>query len=186
MNLRVQLGMDESPQASIQQGRALYNGYFWRCGRYVPIKLVDNFCQHGIPSSVRNIPCAGKDVISNMIQSSLSMVFTYPIDSKIIRSVKDMDIVAMDENSDGKFSASAMLTRMYPGALAAFGRMFVAHIVYSGLYVIMNRVLKKLPARITNFQEILLRGCLYLGSDFLSYPLGAISRVQVAEDLSIQ
>jgi len=187
MNLRVQLRMDKSPQASVQQGRALYKGYFWRCGRYVPVKLVDNFCQDRIPSFITNIPCAGRDVVINMIQSTLCIALTYPIDSKIIRLVRDMDNVDKDEqNSDEEFSAIAMLSKMYTGALPAFGRMVVSHFVYSALYVVMNRVLKLLPIRITNFQEIVLRAGLYLGSDLLSYPLGAVSRIQVAEDLSLQ
>merc|ERR1719419_492353 len=120
--------MDKSPQASIQKGRALWKGYFWRCVRYVPVKLVDNFCWATIPSCITNIPCAGRDVVINMIQSTLHIVFAYPIDSKIIRSVRDMDNVDKDEKySDEEFSATAMLTKLYTGALSAFGRMVVSH-----------------------------------------------------------
>jgi len=182
MNLRMQLRMDKSPQASLKKGRALYKGYLWRCGRYVPRKLVDMFFGAGIQSLVKDVPGFGKNIMSNIIQITVTMAFTYPIDTKIIRLVRDMDDADKDEQkSDEKVGAS--LTRMYAGVLPEIGKVLVSHAMYYLLFSAMDAFL---PSRITSSQEIILRGLLYLGADVASYPLGSVSRMQVAEDLSVQ
>jgi len=184
MNLRMQLRMDKSPQASLKKGRALYKGYLWRSGRYVPRKLVDMFCGGRIQSIVENVPGFGKNIMSNIILSTVTMAFVYPIDTKIIRLVRDMDDANKDEQKcEERSEVRASLIRMYAGALPEFGKILVSHAMYFLLFSAME---KFLPSRITSWQEIILRGLLYLGADAASYPLGSVSRMQVAEDLSVQ
>merc|ERR1719357_1729925 len=103
MNLRMQLRMDQSPEASLGKGRALYKGYLWRSGRYVPRKLVEMACSGRIQSFVENVPGFGKSIMGNIILCTVTMAFVYPFDTKIIRLVRDMDDGHKDEqNSDEK------------------------------------------------------------------------------------
>jgi len=184
MNLRMQLRMDESPQASLGKGRALYKGYLWRSGRYVPRKLVDMYCGGRIQSIVQDVPGFGKSIISNIILTTLTMGFVYPIDTKIIRLVRDMDDAEKDEQKSYEESKlGASLTRMYAGALPEFGKILISHAMY---FLLFSAVDKFLPSKITHAQEIILRGLLYLCADAASYPFGSVSRMQVAENLSVQ
>jgi len=190
MNLRMQLGMDKSLQDSLEQGRELYKGYLWRCGRYVPRKLAIILTEDRIQSLVKNVPGFGKSIIGNIINSTVTMALARPIDTEIIRLVRDMDdghkvqyeshkIIRDEPLSAGKKS----LVRMYAGALPELGKILVSHAMYFLLFTAVDNLL---PSRITSKQEIVLRGLLYLGADAASYPLGSVSRMQVAEDLTMQ
>jgi len=190
MNLRMQLGMDESLQDSLEQGRELYKGYLWRCGRYVPRKLAIILTEDRIQSIVKNVPGFGKSIMGNIINSIITMALARPIDTQIIRLVRDMDdgnkvefeshkIIRDEPLSAEKWS----LVRMYAGALPEFGKILVSHAMYFLLFTAVDNLL---PSKITKKQEIVLRGLLYLGADAASYPLGSVSRMQVAEDMTVQ
>jgi len=181
INLRNQLRMDQTPQDSLEKGTALYKGYLWRCGRYVPMKLVDMFCEDGIQSMVKDVPGFGKNIMSNIINSTVAMVLARPIDTKIIRLVKNMDDDDKDEQKSNE-DIGPWLMRMYAGALPEFGKILVSHAMYYMLFSVMDTFL---PSRITKSTEIILRGLLYLCADAVSYPLSSVSRMQVAEDLTV-
>lgn len=186
--------------------KGLWKGNLWRCSRYFPLKAVDMFTDEYLDSFVGNIsngymPGLMQSIFSNVLGNTLSLVLVFPIDALLLKTIYDMDsddknkglALSIEGKSVARYDDKSVrdhvaaiwdwVSETYRGFGASLGRMVVYHWMYFILYANVEYSLH--TTKISHWQQILLRFTLQLGADFFSYPLDAISRLQVIHRYSL-
>lgn len=187
VNLRMQLYKDvyESPLHCAKKlgYSSLWKGNLWRCARFLPSRIIEITTEERLQSLLRNIPGVWQSILTNILGSTLSLALVYPIDVHLMKLIHEMEEVQEVKHGSGVHDDRGSILQYwdYTGFPASVGRMVV---YFSSYYLLYSAMEYSLPSRIGNMDGFLLNFFLQLGADFASYPLDAISRVQVVEKKS--